>query len=68
MPKVDFKLKKNTYIEQLIHSEEKLKYPGVGKYDLTKSVEEEMENSKSKRRLSFGERYSNWDNYKKLAS
>lgn len=67
-PKIDLAVKKNTYIEQIIHDDEKYKRPGVGKYNLTMSVEDEQTLRKSKRRLSFGEKISSLDNFKRLSN
>lgn len=45
--KVDLKVQKNTYIDQLVREEEKRKKPGIGKYNITKSLEDiEKENKK----------------------
>lgn len=34
------KIKKNTYIDQIIFDDEKYKRPGVGKYNIAKSLEQ----------------------------
>lgn len=38
VPKIDLTLKKNTYIDQIIHNDKRFVRPAVGQYDLAKSV------------------------------
>jgi hypothetical protein len=42
-PKIDLKASKNTYIDQIVFDYEKYKKPGVGKYNISKSLEKQKE-------------------------
>jgi len=66
-PKVDLKIKKNTYIDQLVRNEERFKPPGVGKYNIRQSSAS-LISSRKLLKKSFAERYSTLDNIKALSA
>lgn len=66
-PKVDMKLKKNSYLDQLVRMEERFKPPGVGKYNVTQSTAS-LSNTKKLLKKSFTERYNTLDNVKTLSA
>jgi hypothetical protein len=69
-PKIDLKASKNTYIDQIVFDYEKYKKPGVGKYNISKSLEKQKEENLklSRKKLSYGEKIGNLDNVWTLAS